>query len=341
MRGELHAMAEMRGIPMGDGSQCAVCGDSPFDSAGHRRRVLGPNFANHDMLSEARQVCLGCVGLMAGKPGSTPKPLRMMSFIGSAGEIRELDRPMMWDVLCDPPNGEHILSWAVSKKIHHWLWAGLSSSREEQAIGSDFGTIYHRVEGHAELRGAVLKLLAGRKGKPAFARSVIESGSYHPTAVARFGVARWQHLDAVVARHRPSHVLSLICWCAPVEDTGPKEEEEMPISNHDQLAVTLVSELAEASRYRRREGKMFWGGVLRHRIERARNLPLQDAISRLLDWLECETMCPSLRGQLQSAAGWDAETSDGVSEALRKRPALVISLAMDAMKLRVEERKSK
>jgi hypothetical protein len=278
--------------------------------------------------------------LMAGKPGSTPKPLRMMSFVASQGEIRELDRPAMWSVLCAPPKGEHVLSWAVSKKIHHWLWCGISTS-EEQAIGSDHGTIYHRHADHAELRSAVLGLLVGKNGKPAFfARSVIEGGAYHPTAVARFGMARWQRMDAIVARYRPSLVLSLICWCAPVEDSGERKEEDMSISPYDQLAVDLISELSEASRYRRSEGKMFWGGVLRHRIERARNLPIQDAISRLLDWLECETMSPALREYIKAASAWDSETSDGVSEALRKRPALVIALAMDAMKMRVEERKS-
>lgn len=78
-----HLIARARGVLDGDGSRCAVCGDSPFGEGKRTRDVLGPNFTDYESVDDSRaeSACAGCVSLLGGRPGDDPPPLRTTSFV--------------------------------------------------------------------------------------------------------------------------------------------------------------------------------------------------------------------------------------------------------------------
>lgn len=342
MRPELHILASHRGATRADEpSDCAICGESPFPAAGPKGQVLGPNFTSYEHLGAAPDICAGCQSLLAGKPGSEPPPLRMCSVLATDEKADTLDRPAFWEALETPPNKPHVLSWATSKKQHHYLNAGLSS-RMMQRIGSDAGVIDHDVDGDRELRHAVRDLLRGPKGKPLFSRTAVESGDYHPKSVAAYGIAEWQRLESIVARRRPCALLSLICWCAPagLELEGAQEEPTEMLDPIDRLAVELIADLAEGSERRREDGKAFWGGELRRRLERIRGMSLGDAVSRLMDDLRVNPLGLATQAATARVAEWDEETEKGVCKALSKRASLVVALARNEARSRTEAAKA-
>lgn len=341
-RVELGILARALGVLDGDGCECALCGASPFSSAGSKASVLGPNFADHDLIGEAADICAGCAACMAGKPGSDPPPLRMTHVLSTEdGTCASLDRPAFWAALESPPPVSHVLSWATGKKRHHWLYAGLSTP-ERQAIGSDFGAIPHSPREDRELRAAVLNLLRGEakgdKMTPILSRSSVETGEYHPRAVARFGLTDWQRLESLVARRRPSALLSLLCWCAPVVEAGSPVEVDDVMDPRDRIAVDLIADLSEASGLRSSDGKGYWGGILRHRLERVRRMPLHDAVSRLMDWLQVSPITPAGKEALGRLKMLTPEQEAEVSEAIQKRPALVVAWAFETIQRRKENR---
>jgi hypothetical protein len=122
-------LALARGIRPGDGCRCRVCGPSPFSAGGK----LGDNFTDLALLADpsAREVCLGCAVLLAGRPGDDPPPLRTTSVLASAtadaGHVEYLGRRDIWRHLIEPYPVPHVLSWAVGGQRHHWLRAGLST----------------------------------------------------------------------------------------------------------------------------------------------------------------------------------------------------------------------
>ena len=123
---------------------CAICVESPYAGAGRAGRVLPRSFTNHYDLAapHIEQVCEGCRALMGGRPGRVPPPLRTRSF-SLALESRRMIGLMQsswWELLSNRPRSPQIVSWARSRKKHHYLHAGISQNGEWR-IGSDDGPI--------------------------------------------------------------------------------------------------------------------------------------------------------------------------------------------------------
>jgi hypothetical protein len=331
LRTEYHALARARGIQGGTGSRCRMCGTSPFDVAGKAESVFGIGFSDWAWVTDAAapDVCTGCAHLLGGRPGDDPPPIRMWSFTLADG-VLNLCRPKdLWRWLVEPPDGNFLVSWATSGKIPHWIRARWST-KDLILVGHDRETVEYRPEKDRALLDAVHQLLYSPTGTgPLLSRAAIKDGTYHPKSTATFGTAEWASLEATVARYRPSLLLDLVCACAPLFTERARKEEEGVIDNLDMLAAKLLAHIAEGSDMRRNDGKLFWGGFFRHRVERFRRLPLPDLVSRLLG--ECQVPAMSTAGQAAAKLlqEFDESMQDSVATSIRERPDLVVALVYD------------
>lgn len=327
-------LARARGVvPDAFGSRCWLCGRSPF-GRGEQPSASTATWWDRIVDPQAGGVCEGCASLLAGRPGDDPPPARTTSVLAVDGKWRTLSIREVWDVLDEPPDRPHVLSWSESRKQHHWMHAGVSTSTR-QLVGSDTGQIEHVPERDRPLLDAVLGLLASEDEKrPAFPRATILAGDYSPSRITAFGAPRWAALEGVVARYRGGRLLALIVAAAPVRPLVPSEDDDM-IDENDSLAADLLAAIVRGSERRRTAGLEFWGGELRHRIERVRRLPLADMISRLGD--DCDVPGNAMAEAMSRLRGLSDEQSEAVRCAFRDRPKLVESLAFEAIRRAREE----
>lgn len=334
MRGP-HRLAAGLGVPLGrDGCMCAVCGPSPFDP-GERaaKSCFGANFADWAALADPTcpTVCLGCERLLSGRPGSDPPPVRQHSLIYDGRQTHLVDRDAWWPLIsgAEPVPQGAVLSWATSRKRHHWLHAGVSGPTRWE-VGTDHGTAHWTVS--SELPAAVLELLAAgaRKGE-------ILSGHYRPHE----STPRWLELDRWVAPHRGALILDLIVWAAPGGDearTMPRpvapvrEEPEEMIPAADTMAADLVARVARGSQVRVRDGLRFWAanGFLVRRIRRYSHAGLSTLVSRLM--AECAVGADSAQEVLRLLAELQPEQEREVAEAIRARTDLIVALAYESLR---------
>lgn len=330
-----HLLALSLGVVPGVGSRCAICELSEFDTAGPWRRVLGANFVDFDEFADdgAPDICLGCARLMAGRPGDDPPPLRTVSvMVGTDADLTVLDQRDWWALVTGDtlvPDGGVVLSWATSRKRHHWLRAGISTP-ECWVVGSDAGPIEWRPDAAVAAAVVSMRQIGATKG-------AILSGHYPPRLVA-------EHLDTVqcaestIAPLRGHAILDLIVWAAPTierSDWSPKEETQM-IDKNDARAAELVGRLVWGSEMRANDGKVFWGGYLLRRLRRFARLPLATCVSRLAG--ECRV---SAQAAGEVVGMLDAMTTDeqsAVESSLRERTDLIHALAFARM---AEYRKSR
>lgn len=320
-----HIIAAARGVPMNGGpSRCVVCGESPYPTAAPAGRVLLDTFTDHDALCDptAPDVCVGCLSLLAGRPGDDPPPLRASHCVAIPGE--PACYPATADLaayLRDPPADRWAIVWSASRKRHASLRAQVST-RTRLMVGCDTGTAEYLPARHGPALAAVETMLGG------FTRDEVRTGAYPTSRVRAFGAGRWADLDAIVAPLRGSLVLTMICALAP---KGPKPEKEAPvmIDPHDQAAAELLALVALGSRYRAEHGKEFWGGYYRHRVERFRALPLAQCVSRLLDSCQTAPVGEAAQDLIVRLSALDAEQTAAIETAIRERPALCVALAYD------------
>lgn len=323
----LHLMAAALGVVPGRGSRCAVCGPSPYGAVGPTSRVLGTNFTDHERLADsgAPDVCAGCARLMAGRPGDDPAPLRTVSVRCRVGTLTVLDQAAWWALLTGAealdPAGE-VLSWATSRKRHHWLRAG-TSTPERWAVGSDEGTIVWTPDPRVPAAVLSLRQIGATKG-------AILSGHYPPRLrsehLATVGCA-----EDVLQDVRGYPVLDLIVWAAPSidrSDQRPTEETDV-IDPTDARAAELIARLVWGAEVRANDGKVFWAGYLLRRLRRFRRLPLASCVSKLI--AECRVSAQAATDAVAMLEAMDAEAVEQTEHALRDRTELIHALAFARM----------
>jgi hypothetical protein len=333
----LHLVADALGVdPDLTGSDCAVCGTSPYPPSGPTKRVLGSSFAQWGEIADpgAPGVCTGCRRILSGRPGDDPPPLRMMSLLVHRGEVTQYRSSRdFWTVLDEPPEGPAVVSWSASmmRGGHHVLSAGVSTAAH-MAIGSDAGVIHYSPEADRPLLDAVLELVsAPEDGKPAFRRTDVLHGTYSAPAIERFNPAAWAELEEAVRPYRDTPLLDLVVAAAPALPPTRDNGDEM-IAETDDQAAKLLGAIARGSTIRQTDGMMFWTGFFRRRVARFSRLPLNDFVSRMLDECKVNGSAPALRDVIQMVQQMDEETTERIEEALRKRPGLICALAYDYRK---------
>jgi hypothetical protein len=225
-------------------------------------------------------------------------------------------------VLLDPPAGPSVLVVGASRQRHACLHAGLSS-RDRLLVGTDLGQATYSPVRHEPILRAVEDL---RSGLPTTA---ILSGCYSSVGVAHFGASAWQARERVIAPWRGDPVLDLLCLVATKPETSPLLETSPMIDPSDAAASRLLYLIAAASSIRATDGKMFWSGFFRHRVQRFATLPLSDAVSRLLDAVHAAPAAESTQEALASLASLSAQEQTDIETALRRRAALCVALAYD------------
>lgn len=330
----LHTIARALSVDESGPYDCPMCGDSPFGPGSK----VGQNFCDVQLLRGPGAVCAGCSRIMGGRPGSEPPPLRTVSFAVWGRSLVTLSRADLWRALWVDP-APCVVSWARSRKKHHSLHAGPCDGVVLR-VGGDDGTILLDREQHLELANAVVGLLGSPTGvAPILSRDSIRTGDYSAPAVARFGAAEWERLDRVVSNYRPGSLLDLLTDCAPL---GPAPKESLPVIDpHDERASWVLARLAASSEARRGDGLTFWRGFFRHRLERARRMPLPDLVSRLTDALRCDVLSDDYRAALEWLSGASAEEAAPVAASIRARPAYLVAIAFDQLKRERTEREQK
>ena len=329
-----HMIARSRCVSGGSGCVCACCGASLFGAGRPSSAMFGDAFTDFDWLADPSlpNVCAGCVSILAGRPGDDPPPLRTLHCLAVEGAPAAY--PGTADVaalLRAPPAGRFVLAFAASRKRHAALRARVSTA-ERLYVGTDEGTVTYVPAEHSPVLDAVEALLVR------FGRDDIRTGGYAACSIAAFGPARWLALDTVVAPHRPSPLLDLLCVVARRPEPSEQPQESAPmIDIDDERAAELLSYLAEASAFRRRDGLTFWKGYFRHRLGRFAGLPLRDAVSRLIDALQCEPG-DALSGAILGLDALDPGEVPHVERALRQRGPLVLAYAHSMMRARVDAR---
>lgn len=243
-----------------------------------------------------------------------------------------LDRTAWWSLLTGerPTPQRCVLSWANSRKRHHWLRAGLSTAQRWRA-GCDHGTIEWCPD--PSLAASVVSLLTAGASKGA-----ILAGIYPPRFLSEH-LACVRDAERVLARVRGQLILDLVVWAAPRADQKARPEEAAMIEPGDRMASDLLADLVWHSELRTEEGIQFWGGYLLRRIHRFARLPLAQCASRLLG--ECRV---GVQGAAQIALRIEDASEEevrAIETALRERPDLIQALAFARVQAIREERKSK
>ena len=321
----LHTLALSLGCEPERGCLCAICAESPFDSAGSRKAVFGPGFSYQTDLAapHASKVCLGCKTVLGGKPGRQPPPLRMLSFVvrGDPPVMETLKQDDWWPLLSDGPQAGMIVSWGWSRKKHHELYAGVSSGVQWR-IGSDDGQIL------AEHEPALMRAILTARAVGA-TKGAILTGAYGPKIAARSSL---QAAEKVIARHRGSSWLELLVYACPGGEEDSEEEIDM-LNEHENRAKHLLTEIAWGAGYRRSEGLRFWGGFFTGRIERFAGLEnIEEFVSRL--GRECRTDVHGMSAAANLTESWTPEESGRVLEAIRRKGLVLQALAFDAVQAR-------
>ena len=273
----LHLVAAARGVLPALGCLCAICGCSPYSPSDYE---LGSLFTDHALVHDASigTVCEGCKAVLGGKPAKAPdSPIRMMSILVTGGELRPLSYADWPVVLRNPPDGDFVLSWATSMQRHHILRAGVSTA-DRMVIGSDEAPIIYRRAEHGLVLDAVEALRAW------FSADDILFGTYGSTRIAEMGTGLWRRLEAVVAPHRGTPLLDLLCMAARKPEERTPEVDDM---TDDELALcTILRPLVEGSQRRQRDGLAFWSGEARRRLTRCQaDADLPRMVERLgKDW---------------------------------------------------------
>lgn len=331
-----HLLARSLSVPYGMGCNCVICGESPFEDAGPASRVIGPNFTAYALFwGQSDRACSGCQRLMGGRPGDDPPPLRTVSVYADETGLETLKTRGLWSYLIEPRVVDHVLSWSIGRQVHHWLYAETSNAHELR-VGSDTALIVYRPDRDRCLLDAVHEMLWSPTGtSPVLSRKAIIAGEYHPKSVATFGHAAWQRLEAVVAPYRPSPLLELACAAAPLYERDADESNgAVVLDPSDAVAGELLYLACAGSGVRANDGKMFWAGFFRHRIERFKRLALPEMMSRLMDACDVTPTAETTHELLGKLCTIPADEQGRVERSVRERTALVVSLAYDLIQMR-------
>lgn len=333
-----HLLARALGVEEAPpGSTCAVCGPSPFPPGPRGAKgCFGANFTDYDALALPSEstVCAGCERLLSGRPGDDPPPLRTRSVLAFGSGVQDIDRAGWWALLQHPDSlpGPCVLSWATSRKRHHWLHAGISThSRWE--VGTDHGTASW--EPDPALAETLLQLLSlgARKAE-------VLAGHYpaHKLTPAL------RALDARLAPLRGSLILDLAVWAAPAKDDLPDPStttgDTDVLDPTDEMAADLVAELAWSSTMRVEDGIRFWAanGFLVRRLRRFAHRDLATLVSRLMS--ECGIGAEGGQRVARRVEALTEEQERDILAAIRQRPDLIAALAFDRVKTIRSERKA-
>lgn len=315
---------------------CAVCGESPFGPGKKgARKCFGANFTDYDALEAPEQeiVCAGCERLLSGRPGDEPPPLRTRSVLVRCqeGAAEDLDRKDWWPLLSGERQLDEpfVLSWANSRKRHHWLHAGLSAP-DRWEVGTDHGRASWQFD--PALTETVWALLGH-----GCLKAEILAGHYS----AKRSTAEVLLLDEIIAPLRGHLILDLVVWAAPTEDLQkrPERQVEPMIDPDDARTADLVAEVAWSSAMRVEDGIRFWAanGFLIRRLRRFAHRDLSTMISRLM--AECGVGAEFGSRISERLRQFTEEEESATLKALRERPDLIAALAFDRVQSIREERK--
>lgn len=290
--------------------ECVSCGLSDRANT-PLKRSLKSNFVNFDelMVGKSDFICESCMALMAD-----PDMRFRAVYYREPGKKNIPERADVLEIIKNPSD-EWVLSLPYSNKKHHWLYAGLSDTQRAY-IGTDNRTIVIDYQKYDIPRTIDLISMLISGGIP---RSEIITGAY--SLATRYNMPDIMQYDERLAPLRPCGAIELFVKYTP----AVKEKIELPkgcvpmITETEQKAGEILYGIAARSQYRVENGLSFWGGFFERRINRLKNLPLHEFVSRLSDAVGAATI------HVDGLAG--IENDEAIMNEIRKKTKLVLSIA--------------
>jgi hypothetical protein len=205
---------------------CRICGNDGIGS--EWSSWVSDTFTNYDLLLPGEIICDDCRFWFGQKSDELQrrmrkdKPQKMQNYshfiIG--GEWRPVgkgDKSAMAQILTTPPFPE-MAAVAVSGQKH------LAFRARRNPPGGSAGWVQYEEQAvwviQDDLRGLLKSIEALYAG---FSKSEIESGRYFPQRILRFGVDRWQELEACIKHKRSTVIFSLALFMAQRSEDGNDE----------------------------------------------------------------------------------------------------------------------
>jgi hypothetical protein len=234
-------------------------------------------------------------------------------FFERIGEKKIPERADILELIKNPPK-QFVLSVPYSCKKHHWLFAGLSSDKVA-FIGTDNRTVVFDYESQ-DVPGAVNTIHEMIQG--GVPRNEIIAGRY--STFTRFKVPNIEDYESKIKDMRPGGEVELIVKYTPAINEKIELGGDIVITKSEQMAAELLLEVALRSQIRANDGIRFWGGFFERRINRFKNLPMHEFVSRLCDSVGSPTIATYAVSELST------EDEEEVMENIRSKTNLMVSM---------------
>ena len=291
---------------------CVSCGLSMRASTNYKQ-FIKTNFCNYDelLLSRSVYLCDSCAALMNDKDMRF-KPVFFREFgkkeIPERGDVLEI---------IQHPLEKFVLSVPYSFKKHHWLFAGLSD-RHRALIGTDSRTVvidYEKFDVR-KIIGEIIRMV--NAGVP---RKEIVCGKYSSFTRKKYP---WiEDSEIIIDGLRPCGAVELAVKYTPATTEKIKiEGSERMITQSERMAAYTIYSIAATSQVRIDDGIRFWGGFLERRVNRFKELPLHEFVSKL-----SASVGASHNIGVKDIEEMSEEMELQVMEDIREKTSLIIALA--------------
>lgn len=306
------------GYPCEGDHECVVCGLT--DRADRLlKRSLKPTFVNFDeiMLGSSEYICESCEALI-----NDPDMRFKAVYYPASGDKLLPARPDILEIIKNPTD-EWVLSVPYSNKKHHWLYAGLSD-KHTAYIGTDNRTVmldYDKMD-VPHIIEIVQTLIKG--GVP---RAEIIAGRY--STATRYKVPDIEDYEAKIGEYRAGGAIELFARYTPAIKNNEKvklECKKIMLTENEKMAARVLYDVASRSQIRANNGLTFWNGFFERRVNRLKNLPLHEFVSKLSDAIGSAQVCVSLLD--------DINNDEEIMDEIRRKTALIVSLAFTINKER-------
>ena len=298
-----------------EAGECAVCGGVAQEKSVIKKAVSS-SFTDWQALMQGtgRKCCPACEALIKNTM------MRNKCIVcTAAGTVESTDYNGIHSILREPPD-KFVISIPYSYKRHHWLYAGISTSKR-MLIGTDTATVEYIPSKHASVLDAIEMLI-----KAGVSSRQIESGNYHPSSIAIIG-AGFEQIESIISQHRGSGLVRLLVKISPREKFDYCGVKDMRTTEQENAAFYL-RELAAHSNFRASNGMQFWGGFFEARVNRVAGLSFDKATNKLMTSLQCSPNA----GITAIIDNMSNEQKDGIMKTLAEQPKVCISLAYSDMK---------
>jgi CRISPR type IV-associated protein Csf1 len=205
---------------------CALCKKETTKGT-LAKKILSGNFTNHDIVS-GKYLCEACANIMQSELSTA---LRRSSFVVYEDEIIYFKQADLAEWIFKEKKLPFVMGVTFSYKKHNAFRCILNYSNEEFYIRQEEKLIEIKKEEARKLYKAMLYLYLTY-----FTKDNIKQSDYNIALVQKFGLQRFNELEAIIKQYRKTDVFELLIEALP---SGKKQEyaknmkeKEVKVDNH-------------------------------------------------------------------------------------------------------------